>query len=183
MSLAELLDRLEREPQFRLATCETHPLEDGLQPEPASPLACTSVTHETRSAGKLRGQRIDAGTWLVAMAVEDPEPSLDATFEVTSPNCSECRHLLRRGTCAEPVAAGLVESFGIVWPLDGHAATCASYSGKTTAPAQVRPFKLTKAQADDAHADPWDDASIARQDHNEVDGLAILHWPIDQAPT
>ena len=49
--------------------------------------------------------------------------------------CPDCQQLLRHGTCAEPVAAGLLteaEGFGIVWPPAGYAETCASYSSKTT---------------------------------------------------
>ena len=32
----------------------------------------------------------------------------------------------------------------------------------TTTPAQERPYRLTQAQGDAAHAEPWDDATIAR---------------------
>jgi len=44
--------------------------------------------------------------------------------------CADCLHLLRHGTCGEPVVAGLMPSFGIVWPPDGHAAGCAAFSAR-----------------------------------------------------
>ena len=79
--------------------------------------------------------------------------------------CTDCLHLLAGGTCAEPVAAGLLtaeEGFGIVWPPEGHGAGCAGYSGKTPAKAPARPYRLKKDGADAAHAEPWGDAAIAR---------------------
>ncbi len=76
--------------------------------------------------------------------------------------CGDCQHRLVRGTCADPVAAGLVESFGIVWPPAGYASTCASYTGKAPSKAQDRPYKLTPAGADTCHATGWDDAEISR---------------------
>lgn len=51
--------------------------------------------------------------------------------------CKECRHLLRRGTCGEPVAAGLVTHFGIVWPPEGHGAGCPAFVGTATVEADV----------------------------------------------
>lgn len=44
--------------------------------------------------------------------------------------CADCRHLLRVGTCYEPVAAGLVDSFGIVWPPDEYGKTCSAFDRK-----------------------------------------------------
>lgn len=44
--------------------------------------------------------------------------------------CVWCIHRLRRGTCAEPVAAGLAKSFGIFWAPDGHADTCAAFASR-----------------------------------------------------
>ena len=49
--------------------------------------------------------------------------------------CANCPNLLRHGTCGEPVRAGLVPSFEIVWPPDGHGAGCAAFTG--TLPAKV----------------------------------------------
>lgn len=78
--------------------------------------------------------------------------------------CADCLHRLPYGTCAEPVAAGLLtaaEGFGIVWPPEDYGATCASFGGK---PIQAieRPYRLSREQADAAHAEPWNDAVIAR---------------------
>lgn len=70
--------------------------------------------------------------------------------------CHGCQHLLPRGTCAEPVAAGLLsatEGFGIVWPQPGHDATCPAFT-KRTLPLG-RPYRLTRSQADAAHREPW----------------------------
>ena len=78
--------------------------------------------------------------------------------------CGDCLHLLRRGTCGEPVAAGLLtaeEGFGIVWPPEGHGAACPAFTGKMpTAPAD-RPHRLTNDEADRCHAPCWDDAEMA----------------------
>jgi len=90
---------------------------------------------------------------------------IPVTTSSSASTCAGCSHMLTRGTCVEPVAAGLLtedEGFGIVCPPAGYAATCASYSSKSTAPAQERPYRLTRDQGDTAHADAWDDAAIAR---------------------
>jgi hypothetical protein len=78
--------------------------------------------------------------------------------------CGGCLHLLRRGTCGEPVAAGLrtaQEGFGIVWPPDGHGAGCRAFIGKKPTAAADRPHRLTNDEADRCHAPCWDDAEIA----------------------
>lgn len=76
--------------------------------------------------------------------------------------CKGCAHLLPIGTCGSPVEAGLADSFMILWPPEGHGATCAARSPASTAKADSRPYKLTKAAADAAHAATWDAAAIAR---------------------
>ena len=51
-------------------------------------------------------------------------------------DCADCEHFGRRGTCFEPVAAGLrtkQQGFGIAWPPVGQAQRCAVYSGKAQA--------------------------------------------------
>lgn len=45
----------------------------------------------------------------------------------STPTCPGCRHRLRRGTCGEPVAAGLSSSFEIIWPPSEHAAACPAF--------------------------------------------------------
>ena len=47
-------------------------------------------------------------------------------------SCGRCMHRLRRGTCAEPVAAGLAESFGIFWAPAGHAERCTAFVDRDT---------------------------------------------------
>lgn len=84
---------------------------------------------------------------------------------VPARTCADCRHRLRRGTCAEPVAAGLftaAHGFGIVWPEPDHAATCPAFTPGAPATAPDRPHKLTPAEGDATHAQPWDDAACAR---------------------
>jgi hypothetical protein len=64
--------------------------------------------------------------------------------------CAGCLHLLRRGTCGEPVAAGLLtedEGFGIVWPPEGHGAACPAFIGKMPTAAADRPHRLTKRRS------------------------------------
>lgn len=77
--------------------------------------------------------------------------------------CGGCMHLLRRGTCGEPVAAGLLtaeEGFGIVWPTEGRAAACPAFIGKMPTAAAVGLHRLTNDEADRCHAPCWDDAEI-----------------------
>ena len=78
--------------------------------------------------------------------------------------CVGCLHLLRRGTCGEPVAAGLLmveEGFGIVWPHEGHGAACSAFKGRTPAAASDRPQRLTNGQADRCRAPSRNDAELA----------------------
>jgi hypothetical protein len=78
--------------------------------------------------------------------------------------CVGCLHLLRSGTCGEPVAAGLLtaeEGFGILWPPEGHGAACPAFIGKMPTAAADRPNRLTSDVADRCHAPRWDDAEIA----------------------
>ena len=55
------------------------------------------------------------------------------------PACPDCAHLLKGGTCSEPVSAGLVESYCIEWPPEGYGARCPAFSRKTPA----NPHRLT----------------------------------------
>lgn len=76
--------------------------------------------------------------------------------------CADCLHRLPRGTCAQPEAAGLFppgHGFGIAWAEPGHAAGCTAFAGK--APKAERPYRLSPAAADEAHAHPWDAAAVA----------------------
>lgn len=69
---------------------------------------------------------------LVALltGAEARPPASTTTLSSVS-TCTDCQHLLRRGTCAEPVAAGLLtaaEGFGIVWPAQDYGAACAAFA-------------------------------------------------------
>jgi len=89
----------------------------------------------------------------------------DSTNDPTR-TCRGCSHLLRYGTCGEPREAGLLddgESFGIRWAPAGYAATCPAFAARVRHKApERRPYRLSKAEGDAAHAEPWDDAAIAR---------------------
>lgn len=70
-----------------------------------------------------------------------PEPALVAAMPVrpkpvqpARQDCRTCLHLLPYGTCAKPVAAGLMvggpDRFGIRWPPKGHGAACPAFQSK-----------------------------------------------------
>lgn len=80
----------------------------------------------------------------------------------TDRTCAGCAHLTRRKTCAEPIAAGLADHFSILWPEPGRATRCPAFDPKPAAPTPDRPHKLTPAEADAAHAEPWDEGACAR---------------------
>lgn len=80
----------------------------------------------------------------------------------TARACVGCLHLLPRKTCGKPVEAGLTPRFEIIWPETAHAATCPAFESEPTPPAQDRPYRLMPTDADAAHAEPWDEAAIAR---------------------
>jgi hypothetical protein len=93
--------------------------------------------------------------------------------------CGGCLHLLPRGTCGEPVGAGLLTAengFGIVWPPEGHSTACPAFIGKMPTAAADRPHRLTNDEAEMCHAPGWDDAEIAaftaRRDRCVVRGRA-----------
>ena len=82
---------------------------------PVAPFAPGTV--EVRSAG---GESAPAGLSDEAQREDDPERS-----------CTNCRHRLKPGTCAEPIAAGLLteeQGYGIVWPAQGYGAACAAFA-------------------------------------------------------
>ena len=108
--------------------------------KPAPVLACTPETCETPRSEDAQGVRAPR-------------------------TCTACTHRLRAGTCAVPERAGLIPvgaGFGIFWPPAGHAATCPAWCSKAPAATATRPYRLSQAQADAAHAEPWDDGAIAR---------------------
>lgn len=134
---------------------------------PVSP-ACPQVT----DAEKLNAGAVSPASPLVP--VEAAHGAAAAPFEREDTagrstgaginSCAGCLHLLRRGTCGEPVAAGLLtaeEGFGIVWPPEGHGAACPAFIGKMPTAAADRTHRLTSDEADRCHAPCWDDAEIA----------------------
>lgn len=100
------------------------------QPSPACP--------QVADAKKINAGAVSPVSPLVpvesAQGAETPfaHASLDgkARAGANVKTCADCLHLLRHGTCGEPVVAGLMPSFGIVWPPDGHAAGCAAFSAR-----------------------------------------------------
>jgi hypothetical protein len=58
-------------------------------------------------------------------ALREAKPEL--LLALTRTTCTGCRHLGRARTCLQPVEAGLADSFTIVWPPKGHAATCSGF--------------------------------------------------------
>jgi len=132
-------------------------------------------------------QRMQHATTAPADATADATPVQQGscTPVATRPrirqrSCTDCRHLSRVKTCTAPVAAGLLPTFGIVWPPAAHAASCAAFSGKVPVQAQERPYRLMPAQGDAAHADAWDDAAIARF-QARVQRLVRLGFDADDA--
>ena len=78
--------------------------------------------------------------------------------------CAACLHLGPRGTCFEPVAAGLLtaqQGFGIVWPPEGHGAACPAFTGKMPTAAADRPHKPTTGDAEGLHGPCRDEAELA----------------------
>ena len=66
-------------------------------------------------------------------ALREAKPELLTLLAAQSPMraCTGCAHRLRRGTCAEPVAAGLATHFGIRWAPEGHAQSCPAFKAPT----------------------------------------------------
>jgi len=92
------------------------------------------------------------------------------------PTCRQCAHRLRRGTCAEPVAAGLAQWFEIHWPPAGHAATCPAFSAASHLEFQPAGEPLSPARqacipGDSAGHDP----QLASR--GPVDGPRTPHTP------
>ena len=141
----------------------------------AVPAACPPVSPvcpQVTDAEKLNAGAVSPASPLVP--VEGAQGTAAAPFEREDAAgnstraginaCAGCLHLLRRGTCGEPVAAGLLtaeEGFGIVWPPEGHGAACPAFIGKMPTAAADRPHRLTSYEADRCHAPCWDDAEIA----------------------
>lgn len=123
-----------------LKPAETPETATGVSAKAAPALACTPETPETPRSEDAQGARAPR-------------------------TCTTCTHRLRAGTCAVPEQSGLIPAgsgFGIFWPPAAHAATCPAWCAKPTSATATRPYKLTAAQGDAAHAEPWDDGAITR---------------------
>jgi hypothetical protein len=120
---------------------------------------------------------------LVLMAEARPRPRATAPAPTVIKRCAACQHHGLRNNCTVPVAADLLthaEGFGIVWPAPSHAATCPSFSSKAPTKPVERPYRLTLAQGDAAHAEAWDGATIARF-QTRVHRLALLGFSAGDA--
>ena len=83
---------------------------------------------------------------------------------VVQQSCADCIHLLPRGTCAEPMAAGLrtqADGFGIEWPPEGQGTACPAFIGKMPLAAADRIQRLPIDDLDGYLASCWDDAEMA----------------------
>ena len=135
---------------------------------PVSPVCPQAANAEKLNAGAVSpaSPLVPVETVQVAAAPfvrEDPDGETRAGARFNT--CTDCLHLLRRGTCGVPVAAWLLtaeEGFGIAWPPEGHGAACPAFTGKTPTAAANQPYRLTNEDADRCHAPCWDDAEIAR---------------------
>lgn len=126
--------------------------EPAAEPEDSQTFAALRSGHDPAQSEQWRGFS------------QDSQPS-QGSGPTTHPRaCADCTHHLPRGTCAQPEAAGLIPAgagFGIVWPEPGHADGCTAFVA-TPGKATDRPYGLSRADADTAHAEPWDDAAIGR---------------------
>ena len=149
---------------------------------PASP-ACPQVADaEKINVGAVSPMSPLVPIETVQVATAAPFECEDLAGRPTGTNantCGNCLHLLRRGTCGEPLAAGLLtaeEGFGIVWPAEGHGARCAAFTGKLPGAAAEQPHWLKNEVADGCHVPCRDDAEtaafMARTEHFALQGRA-----------
>ena len=102
------------------------------------------------------------GLSVLAVVPEWVAPEIQAA-SIGPSTCTGCTHRLRRGTCGEPVAAGLLAGgFSIVWPPDGHATGCGAFMPKPVPAPAGRPYRLLAADADRCHAGAWDEGETGR---------------------
>ena len=95
----------------------------------------------------------------------EPSPPIGGAANDLLRTCRDCANSARYGNCRKPIEAGLLptgSTFAILWAPEGHAATCPAFAAKASAKAPDRPYRLTPAEGDAAHAEPWDDVAIVR---------------------
>ena len=124
------------------------------------------VTDKTHTTGVLQVLSVpDEGVFANLRPVEVAANAPDLAPASAGLACADCLHLLLRGTCVEPVGAGLLtaaEGFGVVWPPEGYGADCTAFASSTPAATQDRLYRPSREQASAAHAEAWGDAAIAR---------------------
>ena len=134
---------------------------------PVSPTCPHAADPEKLNAGAVSPASPLVPVEMAQVAAAAPFEREDVAGEPTGASvntCTGCKHLLRYGTCGEPVAAGLLtakEEFAIVWPPEGHGTACPAFIGKMPTAAADRPHRLTNDEADRGHAPCWNDAEIA----------------------
>jgi hypothetical protein len=124
------------------------------------PSTPTDETDETplSSVSSVHPQGVSEKRKLLILASNDPQPAPLAQPvppSTTLATCANSSHNMHRGTCARPVEAGLLPA------ADVYLAECAASDEKhAVLAAQHRPYKLSVADADGAHAQPWTESQI-----------------------
>lgn len=104
-------------------------------------------------------------------AANDPPTVAKVATVAAPPTCHDCTHRTAAGTCGNPVAAGLAQTFGIRWPDPSHAARCPAY---TPPPAEPEAWR--------AHlASPATDTELATMDRRVARFEALLGMPAELA--
>lgn len=121
------------------------------------------VEHEPSRAGGLR-QLIEATEAAAAWYAGPDTPSGNAccNSELVR-SCADCRNLTSRGTCKEPIGAGLIPAehgFGLAWPEPSRAGTCRAFEayavGAQSSPASLAWSTLAPADTRFGLPDPCD---------------------------
>lgn len=129
------------------------------QPEPAEP------SQDSQKFAALRRVANPAQSKQPCGFSQDSQDSQGYPAANASRTCRACTNRLPAGNCDKPTEAGLLpvgSTFAILWAPDGHAATCSAFTAKMTVKAPDRPYRLSRAEGDAAHAVAWNDAAIAR---------------------
>lgn len=88
----------------------------------------TDADREAIKANKAELLELLTGPTSLEPAWTAPYPCKDAAR-----TCADCANRTRYSTCAEPVAAGLADSFTLIWPEPAHASTCTAWRVRTHA--------------------------------------------------
>lgn len=129
------------------------------QPEPAAP------SQDSQEFAALRRVANPAQSKQPCGFSQDSQDSQGYLAANASRTCRDCTNRARYGNCRKSTEAGLLpagSTFAILWAPEGHAATCSAFTAKMTVKAPDRPYRLSRAEGDAAHAEAWDDVAIAR---------------------